>query len=221
VNISKLFLRADGFAGKADASDIQGASLAALSLRAAVLGFVALGVTAISAPVAWAGCGDAVLKQPAAWQAEADGARVTRIAYSTPTIGPPTIVGLWSVQFTAANQVVDFGYQQWHADGTEILNSGTHHPATQNFCLGVWQQTGAFTYHLNHWALSYSPNAPPPNTPATPVARVNIKEDVTLDPKAATFVGTFSITPYDFATGAPIPGAAVSGQVRGQRVTPY
>src|ERR1700739_4669261 len=123
MHISKLFLRAGGVPGKEDTTDIQGSSLAGLSLKAAVLGFVALGVTAISAPAAWAGCGDGVLKQSAAWQTGAGEARVCRIAY-----GPPTIVGLWSVQFTAANQVVDFGYQQWHADGTEILNSGTHHP---------------------------------------------------------------------------------------------
>ena len=191
-------------------------SIAARSLKPAVLGMAALGVIAISAPAAWAGCGDSILKQPAAWQTEADGTWVTRVANVA-----PTIVGLWNVEFTAGGQVVDFGYSEWHADGTEILNSGTHHPATQNFCLGVWQQTGAFTYHLNHWALSYSPTPPPPSSPATPVAKVNIKEDVTLTPQGNTFAGTFSITPYDFATGAPIPGAAVSGQIRGQRITPF
>ena len=216
MQTSNVFLVADDAAGTVATSDTQSALRASFSLRAALLGLTTLGVIAVSAPAAWAGCGDSILKQPAAWQTDADGAQVTRVA-----LGPATIVGLWNVEFTTTNQLVDFGYQEWHADGTEILNSGTHHPATQNFCLGVWQQTGAYTYHLNHWALSYSPNAPPPNTPATPVARVNIKEDVTLDPKGATFVGTFSITPYDFATGAPIPGAAVSGQVRGQRITPY
>ncbi|HEY2050285.1 MAG TPA: hypothetical protein VGH03_13155 [Caulobacteraceae bacterium] len=215
MQISNVFLATDRVPVKAKTSDMQGASIAGLSLKAAVLGLAALGVTAISAP-AWAGCGDGILKQPAAWQRDANGARATPVVY-----GAATIVGLWSVQFTAANQIVDFGYQQWHADGTEILNSGAHHPATQNFCLGVWQQTAAYSYRLNHWALSYSPTAPPPNTPATPAVKVNIKEEVTLNPQGNTFSGTFSIIPYDFTTGVAIPGAAVSGQVRGQRITPY
>lgn len=208
--ISDLFLAADRPRGKTTTS----------WTKAAVLGLAALGVTAISAPAAWAGCGDGVLKQPAAWPTGDDTARLIPAALVTPGAAA-TIVGLWSVQFAAGNQVVDFGYSEWHADGTEILNSGIHHPATQNFCLGVWQQTGPLSYHLNHWALSYAPTAPPPGAPATPVVKVNIKEDVTLSPQGTTFAGTFSIVPYDFTTGAAIPGGAVSGQVHGERITPY
>jgi hypothetical protein len=41
-----------------------------------------------------------------------------------------------------ATIVIDDGYSQWHADGTEIMNSGAHAPNTSNFCLGVWAQIG-------------------------------------------------------------------------------
>ena len=77
-----------------------------------------------------------------------------------------TIVGLWSIQFisqgnTAHNPPIpdgaqiDFGYTQWHSDGTELMNSGGHAPATGNFCMGTWVRSGFFTYVLNHFALSY------------------------------------------------------------------
>src|SRR5689334_12663848 len=35
---------------------------------------------------------------------------------------PATIVGLWDVKFIVDNAVVDEGFDQFHADGTEILN---------------------------------------------------------------------------------------------------
>jgi hypothetical protein len=33
-----------------------------------------------------------------------------------------SIVGLWTVTFNSNGQVFDQGYDQWHSDGTEILN---------------------------------------------------------------------------------------------------
>ena len=59
-----------------------------------------------------------------------------------------SIVGMWNFQFvskgnTAHNPsipdgaLLDFGYHQVHSDGTEIINSSGHAPATENFCLGV------------------------------------------------------------------------------------
>src|ERR1035438_8831624 len=77
-----------------------------------------------------------------------------------------SIVGMWNIQFISMGNTmhtpgipdgaqIDFGYGQWHSDGTEFFNSGGRAPATQNFCLGVWQQTGRYTYVLNHFALSY------------------------------------------------------------------
>ena len=51
------------------------------------------------------------------------------------------VVGMWKVQFLVNGGVLDFGYSQWHGDGTEILNSGARAPATENFCL----YAGTFT----------------------------------------------------------------------------
>jgi hypothetical protein len=38
-----------------------------------------------------------------------------------PQAADPTIVGLWNVQFVADGQVIDAGFDAWHADGTETL----------------------------------------------------------------------------------------------------
>jgi hypothetical protein len=114
----------------------------------------------------------------------------------------PSIVGFWSVQFVSKGNttrtppipdgaLVDFGYNQWHSDGTELLNSGMHAPATQNFCLGVWGQTGFLAYEVNHFALSYDA------TSGALAANVNIHEQVTLSPSGDSYTGTFTIDVYD------------------------
>ena len=123
----------------------------------------------------------------------------------------PSVVGMWSVQFLVGGAQFDFGFQQWHSDGTEILNSGSRAPSTENFCLGVWSQVAPFHYRLNHIALSY-------DTAGNMNARVNIKEDVTLDPRGNEFSGPFTLDVYGPNGGGSIL-QHVAGRVVGKRVT--
>jgi len=180
-----------------------------IPLRGSILGLAAFGSLALAAPAAWAGCGAGPAVTPASWQTapgyQAD-ALLTRA-----NNGTPSIVGLWSVQFFAGGNMIDFGYAQWHSDGTEFMNSGGRAPSTQNFCLGVWAQTGPFNYKLNHFALSYDPTSGALN------AKVNIKEDVVLDQKGSDFSGSFTIDVYDPNSGAPL--QHVGGRIVGRRVT--
>jgi hypothetical protein len=131
------------------------------------------------------------------------------------------IVGMWNVQYVAEGNstrtpplpdgiVVDFGYSQWHSDGTEILNSGGHSPATGNFCLGVWGQTGYLAYELNHFALSYD------LTTQSLTAYANIREQLTLSPSGDSYSGTFTIDVYD-TKGNHVDH--IAGNVTGQRIT--
>ena len=106
--------------------------------------------------------------------------------------------------------VVDFGYSQWHGDGTEILNSGGRAPATENFCLGVWGQTGFLAFELNHFALSYDATTGAMN------ANVNIREQVTLSPSGNMYTGTFTIDVYD-PKGNHVDH--IAGTVNGTRLT--
>jgi len=125
------------------------------------------------APRATAGCGDlstlqgpfvfaheaplaSLLSQPEAGKSAARGG------------GGASIVGMWNFQLVSEGNtghnpsipdgaLLDFGYTQWHSDGTELMNSGGHAAATGNFCMGTWVRSGYFTYVLNHFALSYDP----------------------------------------------------------------
>lgn len=121
-----------------------------------------------------------------------------------------SIVGLWSFTMTPTAGPGDFGFQQWHSDGTELMNSGGRSPASENFCMGVWRPVGANRYHLNHVALSYDPGTGQLN------ARVNIKEDVSLDPSGNNYSGTFTLDVYDPSGANQV--AHQQGQVTAQRV---
>ncbi|MGA2275147.1 MAG: hypothetical protein ABSH00_16455 [Bryobacteraceae bacterium] len=135
--------------------------------------------------------------------------------------GSVSIVGMWNIQFLSLGNTahspsipdgaqIDFGYVQWHSDGTEFMNSGGRAPATQNFCLGVWQQTGRYTYVLNHFALSYDATTGLLN------GKVNIAESVTLSPGGTKYSGTFTITVYD-TNGNQVD--SLTGQVTADRIT--
>jgi hypothetical protein len=131
-----------------------------------------------------------------------------------------SIVGMWSIQFISEGNethnppipdgaMIDFGYTQWHSDGTEFLNSGGRAPATQNFCLGVWAQTGYSTWQLNHFAITYDASG-------AYIGKANIQETVTLSPGGTKYSGTFSITVFN-VTGTQIDHLA--GQVTADRIT--
>jgi hypothetical protein len=116
--------------------------------------------------------------------------------------GGASIVGLWKTQLISKGNtghnpsipdgaIIDFGYTQWHSDGTEILNSGGHAPATENFCLGVWGQTGFLSYELNHFPISYDA------TTGAIANYINLREQDTLSPSGDSYGGTFTLDVYD------------------------
>ena len=153
-----------------------------------------------------AACGDNATLQHSSWQTEQDG-YLHKASEDSP--GNHAIVGMWTFKMVAGGQTADFGYQQWHSDGTELMNSGGRAPATENFCMGVWKQTGPSRYHLNHFALSY-------DNSGTLNAKVNIKEDVTIAPGGASYSGTFTLDVYDPNTNQLL--QHVAGQITAQRV---
>jgi hypothetical protein len=160
-----------------------------ISTRSMLMAAAVLAAASVFAPAAWAGCGvkATALKKHASWTSDGrDGAMLIPVA----NMGQP-IVGMWYVALgTGTPPSFDWGYQVWHDDGTEIMNSGGHSPASENFCMGVWVRAGQ-TYRLNHFALGYNP--------ATGVlaARINIKEEVVVDASGNNFSGHFTATASD------------------------
>jgi hypothetical protein len=176
------------------------------SHKIALCGFAALGAAMVSAPTAWAGCGNATV-QPSAYVRGSAGLALTPV-----DLGSQGIVGLWSVSLMAGGAQIDWGYSEWHSDGTEIMNSGGHSPASGNFCLGVWRQSGPNSYHLKHYPLAYDP------TTGNLAARIILTEDVTVGQGGQTFSGSFSLDVYD-PTGATLL-QHVPGSITGRRVQP-
>jgi hypothetical protein len=95
---------------------------------------------------------------------------------------------------------VDFGTQQWHSDGTEIMISGGRPPSSGDVCMGTWQKTGPRTYKLKHIALAYvSSDTPPPVGPVAPAVFVGpaiIRETVVLSSSGNSFTGNFTLDQY-------------------------
>lgn len=167
-------------------------------------------------------------------------APVSSKAYYNPLRFLEPIAGLYEVVLTSEGNPpgsaipngaqVDHAYSVWHADGTEIMNSGR--PAgDSSFCLGTWAQTGRHTYSLNHFTLSWTqtvsntadqgtpPGLPGPYVNNTFVGPGNIREDITLSPDGSSFSGTFTLTQYMGETGEVVPGFPVSGTITGTRLT--
>lgn len=155
-----------------------------------------------------AACGDGALTHAASWQTGQGNELFHQAQLDQGNIH--SIVGMWSFKMAPTAGPGDSGYQQWHSDGTELMNSAGRSPSSENFCMGVWRQVAPSRYHLNHFALSYDPTSGMLN------ARVNIKEDVTVSPNGTSFAGTFTLDVYDPSGATAV--AHQGGQVTGQRV---
>ena len=117
------------------------------------------------------------------------------------------IVGTWRFTWTSDGTAypqmipygaqVDFGTHQWHSDRTEIFTSGARAPSSGDICMGVWIQTGRFTYKMRHIALAWlSSDTVPPATPATYLGPAIITESVTLNRAGNRYEGTFTLDQY-------------------------
>lgn len=182
--------------------------------------FLAVATVALAlAPMAAAECGSlnagtnpGALLKPQAWNGSDD----LRASLMLVSDNDP-VVGFWKVKLTAKDTpgipdgtVLDDGFQQWHSDGTEIMNS-SRVPATGNFCMGVWKKTAPSKYRLNHFGLSW-------DLSNTYVGPANIRSNIVLSNDGNKFTGTFTIDQYD-TNGNVL--AHLQGQIVGKRVTVY
>jgi hypothetical protein len=136
------------------------------------------------------------------------------------------IVGMWHVIFTAhtmngvaipsdAYPVIDNAMVVWHSDKTEIMESARP-PQDGNFCLGVWEKTGARSYYVNHipWLGNDTANAP--SGIGNPAGGAQITEHVTLSEDGKHYSGTFTLTAYSTTGSVEV---SFTGALSGTRVT--
>ncbi|MBV9506694.1 MAG: hypothetical protein JO323_17010 [Acidobacteriia bacterium] len=154
-----------------------------------------------------------------AWEGAA-AENVARDLRAAAAARPASIVGMWKTLFISMGNTnhspsiadgtqLDFGYSQWHSDGTELYNSGSRPPATQSFCMGVWVQTGTSTYQVNHFAITY-------DTTGVYSGLRNFIETITLSPGGTMYSGTMVINIYDTKGNQT---DHLTAQVSAQRVT--
>jgi len=123
-----------------------------------------------------------------------------------------SIVGLWHVYFIANGQPFDEGFDQWHSDGTEVLND-TAPPQPANgagtVCLGVYKKVGAGTYKLRHpfWIFDGQGNL---------AGNGVFLEVVTVNKGSKTYGGTFAFITYDLSGNTTF---QIAGEIKAQRIT--
>jgi len=64
------------------------------------------------------------------------------------------IVGGWEMMFSVGGTTVDYIFEQFHSDGTEIENDITD-VLSGNVCLGVWEKLSDGTYGVTHPSFNY------------------------------------------------------------------
>jgi hypothetical protein len=184
----------------------------------------ALVLATMFAPAAHAGCGlYSPVPHAAGWQPQIASPRLVLAALAideeAATPHEPSIVGTWKEKWIAeagsssefpVGSEFDASYSQWHSDGTEINVSGLRAPITGDVCLGEWIKTGARTYQLNHFGVSYD------STGTTIVGPARIQQWLTLDPNGDSTTGKFTVVQWD-ESGNVL--AHVQGNVTGTRVT--
>jgi hypothetical protein len=172
---------------------------------------------------AFASCGDLNMRGPFEFPERAVESRV-RAAAATETasdasLTTASIVGMWKIQLLSKGNVghspsipdgalLDFGFTQWHSDGTEIQNSAG--VPGGGFCLGTWVQTGFLGFELNHFPIAFNP------TSGKVANYINLREQVTLAPDGSFYTGTFTEDIYD-PTGKQVD--QLVGTISGNRIT--
>jgi len=187
-----------------------------------VLVLSGLALATIVVPYAHAGCGlYSPVRHAASSQPGIAMPRLVSAAFIINRDGDersePSMVGTWKEHWISEGSSgipdgteVDASYAQWHSDGTEINVSGLRAPLTGDVCLGEWIKTGARTYQMNHFGVSYD------STGQNLVGPARIQQWLTVDPKGDSTSGKFTIDKWDEAGNLL---GHVQGKVIGTRVT--
>jgi hypothetical protein len=182
-------------------------------LKATVLAAVAMFTISLTAPGAYAACGQlegirgGAIKMPMLSGAGSHMADQEDGAPSRDSREP--IVGLWHAVYTAGNALFGVSLKEWHSDGTEFENIA-HNPAIGNICFGVWKPVASHTVRLHHTGWLFSEQG------ELTGSFTNDETDI-VDEDGMTYKGSFVFKTYD--TNGKFTGVEVSGTIAAQRIT--
>jgi hypothetical protein len=123
----------------------------------------------------------------------------------------PAIVGMWEVTLFAGGAIFDHAFQQLHADGLEMQNSGIVPPLFDNICWGVWRQIGARTFRLKHFGWNFDADG---NNTGTFVLTATIKVSGGGNSYSGNYVADIVLP-----SGEPDPSQHVTGNIVATRLT--
>ena len=123
-----------------------------------------------------------------------------------------TILGFWKGLEYVGGVVVDIGFGQYNAGGTELSNDTGPSGGGNNFCMGAWKRIGRRTYEQVHTFFVF-------DTSGRAVAIAIERSSFTVSRDGNSFEGTWHQDNYDFS-GNVLPGTHSEGTLSGTRIAP-
>jgi hypothetical protein len=136
-----------------------------------------------------------------------------------------SIVGLWRVVMTDSQLgVIDFGFQQFHSDGTEFMTSGGVPPTIGNVCIGAWERSGNGAVRLVHVGWNFDPKLGL-DLGVAPTGYFYLEVTARTNNRGTAYSGRFRAASYDLGAGPlglggePQPGTVFEGTIEAVRIS--
>jgi hypothetical protein len=140
--------------------------------------------------------------------------------------GGGAIVGLWQNVMTAFpgtsdEFVFDFGFQQFHSDGTELMISGGVPPTIGNVCIGTWERKGG-AIRLVHVTWNWAGDEVIGDAPT---GYFWLEVTLRTNERGRAYTGTFYTASFDLGTGPlgsggpPQEGTEFEGKVEAVKIS--
>ena len=147
-------------------------------------------------------------------------------AQNTGASGSGAIVGQWQVLMTAFpgtnNEFIfDFGFQQFHSDGTELMISGGVPPTIGNVCIGAWERGAGGVIRLLHMTWNWAGNEVLGDLPT---GYFLLEVTLRTDSQGTAYSGTWKAASYDLGAGPlgsggpPQPNSEYEGTLQAVRI---
>ena len=117
--------------------------------------------------------------------------------------GGGPIAGQWQVVMTAfpgtPNEFVfDFGFQQFHNDGTELMISGGVPPTIGNVCIGAWERDAGGVIRLRHMTWNWAGTEVLGDLPT---GYFWLEVTLRTNSQGTAYAGTWTAASYDLGAG--------------------
>lgn len=221
-----------GFGFTVDYGSLEEASVltAAHGAEWPTVAFVSTALIAASALEARASCMAAGASNPTTLKIAGKSPRPgtpPAFAQNGSSTGGGPIVGQWQVVMTAfpgtqSEFVFDFGFQQFHADGTELMISGGVPPAIGNVCIGAWERDAGGVIRLRHMTWNWSGNEVLGDLPT---GYYWLEVTVRTNSQGTAYAGTWTAASYDLGSGPlgsggpPQPNSAFEGTLQAVKIS--